>query len=119
MDVEELVLKYVEAINSENWGALRGLLAFDVTIRPAQWRPRVGLEDALGFWPKVYRGLSRHHDTVRELRVGRDFAIADLWFEGETLAGSGLEFSAMDVFEVSGGRIERLTIWLDPSSTQA
>lgn len=109
---------YVEAINAEDWAGLRDLLSPDVTVRPAQGRIRRGVDDALEFWPKAYAPLARHHDTVRDVRVGADFAIADLWFEGQTREGAALAFAAMDVFEIDRDRIARLTIWLDPAAAR-
>lgn len=117
-DAGSIARAYVEAINAEDWTGLRELLSSDVTVRPAQARARVGVDDALGFWPKAYAPLTRHHDTVRDLRVGPDFAVADLWFEGETRDGASLAFAAMDVFEIDRDRIARLTIWLDPVSAR-
>ena len=112
------VIAYFAAVNAEDWAALAGLWEPDAELVAAGARPRHGREDIMAYYPRVLAGYAEHEDTpVRRLKDGST-VVVEVSFTGRTTAGRPVVFNAVDVFDLAGPRIRRLSTWYDTAAVR-
>jgi ketosteroid isomerase-like protein len=114
--VNDPVSAYFAAINAEDWDALAGLWEPDAELYPAGARPRHGREAILAFYPRLLAGWARHVDQPGRRITEADTVVVEISFTGQTSEGRSVAFDAVDVFDLAGPRIRRLSNWYDTAA---
>ncbi len=107
---------YFEAINAEDWDALAGLWEPDAELYPAGARPRHGREEIAAYYPRLLAVWTEHVDRPRRRITEADTVVVEIAFTGTTREGRSVAFDAVDVFDLAGPRIRRLSIWYDTAA---
>jgi steroid Delta-isomerase len=110
---------YFSAINAEDWDALRAVWADDAVVLAAGARPRNGVDDLMGLYTKMFDHWPQHQDIPGRVLVDGHTVTVEVHFVGTTDDGRQLEFDAVDVIDVEGGKITKLTNWYDTSKVRA
>lgn len=109
---------YFEAVDSEDFDTLGRLLDPDVALTACGSRPRRGAEAAIALFRAIFERFPVHSDRPRRLICEGDTVVAEIDFEGTSATGVNVAFEAVDVFDIAGGRIVRLTQWLDSADLE-
>ena len=110
------VSAYFDAINAEDWVALAGLWEPDAELHPAAGRPRYGREAIAAYYPRLLSGWAEHTDRPGRRITVADTVVAEIAFTGTTREGRSVAFDAVDIFDLAGPRIRRLSIWYDTAA---
>lgn len=114
----DTVTAYFAAVNAEDWAALADLWEPDAELVATGARPRHGREDIMAFYPRVLAGYGEHEDRpVRRIKDGST-VVVEVSFTGRTTAGRPVAFDAIDVFDLAGPRIRRLSTWYDTAAVR-
>ena len=116
--VPPVIETYFRAINDEDWDALRSVWADDAVVLAAGARPRSGVADVMTLYTKMFDHWPKHLDVPGRTLVSGDTVTVEVHFVGTTDAGREIEFDAVDVIDLAGGRITRLTNWYDTSKVR-
>ena len=103
------VSAYFAAVNAEDWAALAGLWEPDAELIATGARPRHGREAIVAYYPKVLAGYAEHEDRPVRLIKDGSTIVVEVAFTGRTTAGRPVAFDAIDVFDLAGERIRRLS----------
>jgi uncharacterized protein len=114
--VNDPVGAYFEAINAEDWDALAPLWEPDAELYAAGARPRHGREAILAYYPRLLAVWAEHTDRPRRRITEADTVVVEISFTGTTGQGRPVAFDAVDVFDLAGPRIRRLSIWYDTAA---
>jgi ketosteroid isomerase-like protein len=114
--VTDPVSAYFDAINAEDWDALAGLWAPDAELYPAGARPRQGREAIGAYYPRLLAGWAEHADQPGRRITEASTVVVEISFTGTTSRGRPVAFDAVDVFDLAGPRIRRLSIWYDTAA---
>jgi uncharacterized protein len=107
---------YFDAINAEDWDALAGLWAPDAELYPAGARSRHGREAVVAYYPRLLAGWAEHTDRPGRRITEAGTVVVEIAFTGKTREGRPVAFDAVDVFDLAGPRIRRLSIWYDTAA---
>jgi ketosteroid isomerase-like protein len=110
------VRAYFDAINAEDWDALAGLWEPDAELYPAGARPRQGREAIGAFYPRLLSGWAEHTDQPGRRITEASTVVVEIAFTGTTREGRSVAFGAVDIFDLAGPRIRRLSIWYDTAA---
>ena len=110
------VSAYFEAINGEDWDALAGLWAPDAELYPAGGRPRQGREEIGAYYPRLLAGWVEHVDQPGRRITEANTVVVEIAFTGTTREGRSVAFDAVDIFDLAGPLIRRLSIWYDTAA---
>lgn len=117
--ISDLIDRYFAAVNAEDWPALQGLFAADAVMAATGAPIRRGREAVLAHYPQVLARFPEHMDTpTRRLDCG-DTVVVEIAFAGRLHDGRAITFDAVDVFDLAGGRIARLSSWYDTAAVSA
>lgn len=108
-----VVRRYFDAVDAEDFDALRRVLHPDVALTACGSGPRQGSEAVLDLFVKIFERFPVHTDRPVRLICDGGTVVAEIHFEGRSSTGVDVTFEAVDVFDVVDGRIVRLTQWLD------
>ena len=112
------VSAYFAAVNAEDWAALAGLWEPDAELVATGARPRHGREEIVAYYPGVLAGYAEHEDRpVRRITDGST-VVVEVSFTGRTMDGRRVAFDAIDVFDLAGPRIRRLSTWYDTAAVR-
>jgi ketosteroid isomerase-like protein len=95
------------------------VFAPDARVVPVGARPRQGLDDIRNFYAKALAPYEHHHDEPTRVLVDGDVVTVEIAFEGTLRDGRRITFDAVDVIDLSDGRIVRLTNWYDVAAVRA
>jgi len=116
--VSDPVGAYFAAVNAEDWAALAELWKPEAQLVATGARPRHGREAILAYYPRVLAGYAEHEDRpVRRIKDGST-VVVEVSFSGHTTAGRAVAFDAVDVFDLAGPRIRRLSTWYDTAEVR-
>lgn len=107
------VTTYFDSLNAEDWDGLRTIWAEDAAVFAVGARPRYGVDDAMDLYTRIFKNWSRHLDVPGRTLIDGDTVMVEVHFVGTTTAGREVEFDAVDVIDLAGGRIKRITTWYD------
>ena len=111
--MSDIVSAYFDAINAEDWDALAPLWEPDAELYPAGARPRRDREAILAYYPRLLAGWAEHTDQPGRRITEASTVVVEIAFTGTTGEGRPVAFDAVDVFDLAGPRIRRLSIWYD------
>lgn len=117
--VPPVVGAYFDAINAEDWDSFRSLWTADAVVLAAGARPRHGVDDLMTLYTKMFDHWPSHLDVPGRTLVDGNTVTVEVHFRGTTDDGRELEFDAVDVIDVEGGRIRKLTNWYDTARVRA
>ena len=112
------VSAYFAAVNAEDWAALAGLWEPDAELVATGARPRRGREAIVAYYPEVLAGYAEHEDRPVRLIKDGSTIVVEVAFTGRTTAGRPVAFDAIDVFDLAGERIRRLSTWYDTAAVR-
>jgi len=116
MKSREMVSRYFEYVNTDQFHRLRELFAADVVLDMAGASERIGIEAALDYYPRALEPLPRHFDDPVDVVASEDGkrVVAEIAFTGETADGRPVEFTAVDLFDFDNdGCVVRLRSFYD------
>ena len=108
-----IVERYFECANADDWDGLREVFHEHAELRAVGARPRIGLDEVVAYYPRIFGLWAEHRDDPTRFLVCGDTVTVEVHFTGTTPAGKHVEFDAIDVIDISDGRIKRLTNWYD------
>ena len=109
----DLIARYFERINAEDYEGVAALFAPDAVVVPAGGRPRRGRAEIAAYYAKILAPFPEHHDEPVRVVVGGDDVTVEIAYRGVLANGRELAFDALNVYRLSGGLIARLTQWYD------
>jgi uncharacterized protein (TIGR02246 family) len=116
--VTDPVSAYFAAVNAEDWAALAELWEPDAELVATGARSRHGREEVVAYYPRVLAGYAEHEDrAVRRITDGST-VVVEVSFTGRTTDGHPVAFDAIDVFDLAGPRIRRLSTWYDTAAVR-
>ena len=113
MSNRNVIEQYFACANAERWDDLRALFCTDARLIAVGARERVGLDDVMTYFTRIFRQWPQHHDQpVSIIEDGEDVAV-EIEFVGRGHDGRVINFDAVDVFHMRDGRIARMSSWYD------
>jgi ketosteroid isomerase-like protein len=114
-ELREVVMRYFECLDTENWDGMRDIWHEDGRLRAVGARPRDDREGVIQYFSKLFTPWPEHEDRPDRLVVSeRDGTVlAEVTFTGRTAKGDHVAFEAIDVFDIVDGRIKKLSNWYD------
>ena len=73
----------------------------------------------MGLYTKMFDHWPKHEDIPGRTFVDGNTVTVEVHFIGTTDDGRELEFDAVDVIDIEGGKITKLTNWYDTSKVRA
>lgn len=110
---QTIVRHYFESINSRDWPALREVLHPHLSMRVVGRGLIEGVEAALAYFETLLAGFAEGTDRPTRFLVSGSSVVVEIDFDGRTVAGRPVAFSAVDVFDISDGKIKSLSVWYD------
>jgi ketosteroid isomerase-like protein len=109
------VMRYFRCLDTEDWDGMRRIWRPDGTLRAVGARPRDGLDEVIGYFSKLFDPWPEHVDRPTRVLVFEEegTVLAEVTFTGRTGDGREVSFDAVDVFDLVGGQIQRLSNWYD------
>lgn len=107
---------YFAAVNAEDWTAMAGLWDPGAELTATGARPRHGREEILAYYPKVLAGYAEHEDRPGRRITDGSTVVVEVRFTGRTTEGRPVTFDAVDVFDLAGSRIVKLSTWYDTAA---
>lgn len=108
-----VIRDYFAALNTEDWTLLRTVFCDDAEVRAVGIAPRLGIQAVMDFYERLFRPWAVHRDEPTRVLCDGDAITVEVCFTGVTHDGTECSFDAVDVIDLSGGRIARLTNWYD------
>lgn len=115
----EAIDAYFRTINDEDWDGLRTLWAEDATVLAVGARPRHGVDDVMSLYEKMFDHWPKHLDVPGRTLIDGNTVTVEVHFVGTTEDGRVLQFDAVDVIDLDGRKIKKLTNWYDTSRVRA
>lgn len=104
---------YFRSVNTEDWTLMAGLWNADGRLQAVGFPLIAGRDDVVAYYPRVLAGYPEHVDTPTRVITAGDTVVVEIDFTGRLADGREIAFSAVDVFDLAGGRIQRLSTWYD------
>lgn len=113
-----VVVRYFEAINTENWGLLADVYAQDAVVHPPGGDPVRGRAAIIGWYQAVFRRFPDHTDRPLRAVTSADglAVVVEIAFSGEAAGGRGFRIHAVDIFDLAHDRIQVMRSWLDTAA---
>ena len=108
-----VVRRYFDCLDAEDWPTMRTLWNEDAELRAVGARPQHGRDAIIAFCGRIFEPWEEHRDTPTRFLPCGDTIVAEVTFTGRTHDGREVTFDAVDVFDLAGGRIQRLSTWYD------
>ena len=72
-----------------------------------------GVEAALEYFETLLAGFVEGTDRPTRFLASGSSVVVEIDFDGRTAGGRRVAFSAVDVFDISDGKIKSLSVWYD------
>jgi len=108
-----VVSRYFDCANRAAWETMATLFTDDAELIAVGARARRGRDDVAAFYPKTTAAWARTVDTPRRCTQQGSTVVVEIEFSGIDRRGRELRFDAVDVFDLVGDRIRRVSIWYD------
>ncbi len=112
-DAPETIRSFFAALNGEDWTRMASLWADDAELRAVGARPRRGRDDIMTYYHGLFGPWPQHEDRPTRVIAAGGVVVVEVRFAGVTPGGKRLEFDAVDVFDLAGGEIARMSSWYD------
>lgn len=109
----DAVERYFAAINADRFADLADVFAADVEIHTVGSPPVVGRDAALAHFPALLANYAEHDDRVTRRLEASAAIVCEIAFRGRLVDGRPIVFDALDVFDLTDGRIVRVATWFD------
>ncbi|MGW4340557.1 nuclear transport factor 2 family protein [Rhodococcus koreensis] len=109
----ETLDSYFAAVNSENWDLMAQLWTDDARLDAVGFEPIFGKDEILAYYPKILASYPQHLDTPTRTISSGSTHVVEIHFTGRIDTGAAIEFDAIDVFDLDGAKINRLSTWYD------
>lgn len=109
----DVIDRYFHLMNNEQWDEFADLWADDAVLIAVGVPPRHGRDEIVAHYGRLFRAFTEHLDTPTRVLECGDAVTVEVRFDGTTPDGRTVSFDAVDVFDVSDGRIVRLSNWYD------
>lgn len=114
-EVRDVVKRYFDCVNTDDWGPFRELWHPDCVTTPVEGPQLRGVDEVLALYPLLLEPFPEHFDDPTRVLVSGDSATVEIHFTGRLRNGEVVEFDALDVFDLEDGLIRRLRYWYDPA----
>ncbi len=114
-----VVKDYFTALNDEDWDLMASVLHPELDLIPSGSRPRIGADKAIAMFQKIFERFPIHQDNPTRFICDDSTVVVEITFNGATQDGQEVSFDAVDIFDVQGGRIRRLSQWFDTAALAA
>lgn len=114
-----VVKDYFVALNDEDWEFMASVLHPELDLIPSGSRPRIGADKAIAMFQKIFERFPIHQDNPTRFICDDSTVVVEITFNGATQDGQEVSFDAVDIFDVQGGRISRLSQWFDTAALAA
>lgn len=104
---------YFAALNAGRFPELAGVLAETVEIHTVGADPVVGRDTAIAHFTSLLAGYADHEDRVTRWLETDGAIVTEIDFTGRLRDGRPVRFAALDVFDLSEGRITKVATWYD------
>lgn len=112
----DLIGAYFAAVNAEDWAGMADLWEPGAELTATGTRPRHGREDILAYYSKILVGYAEHEDRPGRRITDGSTVVVEIRFTGRTTDGRLVSFDAIDVFDLAGSRIRKLSTWYDTAA---
>jgi len=112
-DFGNVVERYFAALNDEDYEALKEVFHPDVVLRPPGTDARIGHDEVIQFFHKVFKKFPHHVDTPQRVLVDGSCVVVEIGFNGIASNDQKVSFAAVDIFEINDGQIVSLSQWFD------
>ncbi len=108
-------MRYFRCLDTEDWEGMRQIWRPDGKLRAVGARPRDGIDGVIEYFSKLFDPWPEHVDRPTRVLVHDDAGtvLAEVTFTGRTRDGREVAFDAVDVFDLVGGQIAKLSNWYD------
>jgi ketosteroid isomerase-like protein len=113
MTNDEVVRRYFWCLDHEDWTEMRRLWHQDGVLRAVGARPRDGLEQVMDLFSKLFLPWPQHEDAPTRIIHAGDTVTVEVTFTATASDGREVSFDAVDIFDLSDGRIVKMTNWYD------
>jgi ketosteroid isomerase-like protein len=110
---ETVVRSYFRCLDTEDWPGMAELWHEECELRAVGARPRLGRDDVVAYFSRLFTPWSEHRDEPLRVIVAGDVVTVEVRFHGRMASGREVTFDAVDLFDVEAGRIRRLSNWYD------
>ena len=110
---QAIVRRYFASINSRDWPALREVLHPQLSLQVVGRGRLEGVEAALDYFETLLAGFTEGNDRPTRFLASGSSVVVEIDFDGRTVGGRPVAFSAVDVFDISDGKIKSLSVWYD------
>lgn len=110
---DAVVRSYFVCLDAEDWATMRTLWNEDAELRAVGARPQQGVDAIIAFCGRIFAPWRRHSDSPTRFLTCGETIVVEVAFTGTTQDGRDVAFDAVDVFDLRGGRIQRLSTWYD------
>ena len=110
---QTIVQRYFASINSRDWPALREILHPDLSLQVVGRGRLEGMEAALDYFETLLAAFAEGNDRPTRFLASGSSVVVEIDFDGRTVGGRPVTFSAVDVFDITDGKIKSLSVWYD------
>ena len=110
---QTIVQQYFASINSRDWSALREILHPHLSLQVVGRGRLEGVDAAVDYFETLLAGFVEGTDRPTRFLESGSSVVVEIDFDGRTVAGRPVAFSAVDVFDISDGKIKSLSVWYD------
>lgn len=110
---KNVVERYFAALNDEDFEVLEEVFHPDVVLRPPGTRARIGHDEVMKFFHKVFEKFPHHVDTPQRVLFDGSCVVVEIDFDGISSNDKTVSFAAVDIFDIDDGQIVGLSQWFD------
>ena len=118
MSNRQVVEKYFQFVDNEDYDALESLFAKDAVLHSAGGGERIGIERIMSFYRNVFVKFPKHHDKPTRIIETADVIVVEIAFTGQNNTGISVSFPAVDIFDFKDGKISSLSQWVDTAAIE-
>ena len=105
--------RYFAALNDEDYEVLEDVFHPEAVLRPPGTRSRVGHDEIMRFFRKVFERFPQHTDSPSRVLSDGNRVVVEIDFVGMTSNQTHVSFPAVDIFDIEDSQIINLSQWFD------
>jgi ketosteroid isomerase-like protein len=118
MSNRQVVEKYFQFVDNEDYDALESLFASDAILHSAGGGERSGIKRIMSFYRNVFIKFPKHRDEPTRIIETADVIVVEIAFTGQSNTGVSVSFPAVDIFDFKDGKISSLSQWVDTAAIE-